>query len=79
MVPTFFAGEPIEDMRVGGRENRIVIRLETAGERVRQSKGVAALSPVKDILYFDVDAYASRPVRARCRHRRRQPRPCASA
>jgi hypothetical protein len=59
MVPTFFAGEPIEDVRVEGRENRILIRLETAGERVRRSKGVAALSPVKDILYFDVDAHAT--------------------
>jgi hypothetical protein len=62
MVPEFFAGEPIEDVRVGGRENRILIRLETAGQRVRRSKGVAALSPVKDILYFDVDAHAT----ARC-------------
>ena len=62
MGPTFFAGEPIEDVRVDGRENRIVIRLETAGQRVRRSKGVAALGPVKDILYFDVDAYAT----ARC-------------
>ena len=62
MVPTFFAGEPIEDVRVGGRENRILIRLETAGQRVRRSEGVAALGPVKDILYFDVDAYAT----ARC-------------
>jgi hypothetical protein len=62
MVPTFFAGEPIEDVRVGGRENRILIRLETAGQRVRRSEGVAALGPVKDILYFDVDASAT----ARC-------------
>jgi hypothetical protein len=62
MRPTFFAGEPIEDVRVGGRENRILIRLETAAERIRRSKGVAALDRVKDILYFDVDVYAT----ARC-------------
>jgi hypothetical protein len=62
MVPTFFAAEPIEDVRDGGRENRILIRLETAGQRVRRSKGVAALGPVKDILYFDVDVLAT----ARC-------------
>jgi hypothetical protein len=62
MVPTFFAAEPIEDVRYGGRENRILIRLETAGQRARRSKGVAALGPVKDILYFDVDVLAT----ARC-------------
>jgi hypothetical protein len=62
MVPTFFAAEPIEDLREGGRENRILIRLETAGQRVRRSKGVSALGPVKDILYFDVDVLAT----ARC-------------
>lgn len=61
MQPDFFAGEPIEDVRAGGRENRIVIRLETANKRIRQSSVVTQprrpLGPVKDLLLFDVENF----------------------
>jgi hypothetical protein len=62
MDPDFFVGEPIEDVREGGLENRIVIRVETVGRRVRQSRGIIARGPLKDQLILDIDVF---PV-ARC-------------
>lgn len=62
MDPEFFVGEPIEDVRKDGLENRIVIRVETVGRRVRQSRGITAGGPLKDQLILDIDVY---PV-ARC-------------
>ena len=60
--PEFFVGEPIEDIRKDGIENRIVIRIETVGRRVRNSGGIIARGVVKDQIIFDIDVY---PV-ARC-------------
>jgi hypothetical protein len=52
--PDFFAGEPIDDIRKDGGENRIVIRVETFLKRVRRSAGVPQGGPFKDQLLFDV-------------------------
>lgn len=62
LEPEFFVGEPIEDIRRGGSENRIVIRIETVGRRIRNSGGIIERGVVKDQLTFDIDVY---PV-ARC-------------
>jgi len=57
LSPTFFAGEPIEDIGVALPENRLVIRLQRNGNRIE----------VNDTLYIDVqDAYeVARCVRGR--------------
>ncbi len=48
MAPTFFAGEPIEDIAGGTKDNRLLIRLQRSGKRIE----------VNDMLVFDVrDAY----------------------
>jgi hypothetical protein len=52
--PDFFAGEPIEDIRNDGGENRIVIRVETFLKRVRRSAGVPQGGPFKDQLLFNM-------------------------
>jgi hypothetical protein len=52
--PDFFAGEPIEDIRKNGGENRIVIRVETFPKRVRRRPGVPPGGPFKDQLIFDI-------------------------
>jgi hypothetical protein len=42
--PHFFAGEPIEDLRDGARQNRLILRLQHRGGRVEDS----------NTLYFDI-------------------------
>lgn len=42
--PRFYAGEPLEDIRGGRRQNRLILRLQRFGGRVE----------VNDTLYFDI-------------------------
>jgi hypothetical protein len=52
--PEFFAAEPIEDIRPGGGENRLVVRVETFEKSIRRSRGVAEVGPFKDTVVFDM-------------------------
>lgn len=42
--PRFFAGEPIEDLRDGARQNRLILRMQHRGGRVEET----------NTLYFDI-------------------------
>jgi hypothetical protein len=42
--PQFFAGEPLEDLKKNGPDNRLIIRLQRSGKRVE----------VNDLLTFDI-------------------------
>jgi hypothetical protein len=42
--PEFFAGEPIEDIKKDGRDNRLIIRLQSSGKRLE----------VNDVVTFDI-------------------------
>jgi hypothetical protein len=54
LLPEFFAGEPIEDIRRDGGENRLVVRVETFEKSIRRSAGIAAVGPFKDMVVFDI-------------------------
>ena len=45
--PNFFVGEPIEDVKPEGTDNRILVRHEDAGKRLEDS----------DVLIFDMDSF----------------------
>jgi hypothetical protein len=45
--PNFFVGEPIEDIKQMGSDNRLVIRMHDAGERVEDN----------DVIVFDMDSF----------------------
>jgi hypothetical protein len=45
--PNFFVGEPIEDIKPMGSDNRLVIRMQDAGKRVEDN----------DVIVFDMDSF----------------------
>jgi hypothetical protein len=47
LKPDFFVGEPIEDIKPMGSDNRLVIRLQGAGRRVEDN----------DVIVFDMDSF----------------------
>jgi hypothetical protein len=45
--PNFFVGEPIEDIKPMGSDNRLVVRLQDAGKRLEDN----------DVIVFDMDSF----------------------